>query len=229
MNINNAIARAQKLMFDENWNRQVEIAGEAQRGKSITGRGGGNDLAALEAQAFGRSASAPQQQYAPITEDVLRRADKSFRPLTDDGKPIQILSEQYVPPTQSNSRLPKSVLKSFEETPPLSGDDGYSEVPASYFGAPQQQYTPQPQYVPQQQYAPQPQYVPQPQYAGAIDYNVIKQIVKEAISEGGSGLLTEGSASLRGMRIANGSVIQFIDTKGNLYEGVLKLKKKAQK
>lgn len=223
MNIDNAIARAQRLMLDENWNRQVEVGAAAQAGRKI--RGGGNDLAALEAQAFGYS-SAPQVDYAPITEETLMSAARRARggAYNDGGKPIQILQEQYQAPNPQNSKLPKSVLESFAKTPPLSGDDSYSTPPPSYYGAPQYQQ-PQPQYQ-----QPQPQYQ-QPQYSniGGIDYGLIKRLVNEAIQES-KGLLTEGvGANMKGMRITDGSVIQFIDTKGNLYEGTLKLKKRAQK
>ena len=216
MNIDNAIARAQRLMLDENWNRQVEVGAAAQAGRKI--RGGGNDLAALEAQAFGYS-SAPQVDYAPITEETLMSAARRARggAYNDGGKPIQILQEQYQAPTPQNSKLPKSVLESFAQTPPLSGDDPYSTPPPSYYGAPQYQQ-------PQQQYQ-------QPQYSniGGVDYGLIKRLVNEAIQES-RGLLTEGvGTNMKGMRITDGSVIQFIDTKGNLYEGTLKLKKRAQK
>jgi len=224
MNIGNALAKAQRLMLDENWNRQVEIGAAAHKGKSING-GGGNDLAALEAQAFGHSMSAQQPSYSPVTEHTLMEAQRRSRPGINDGTPIQMLQEQYQTPNPQNSRLPQSVLKSFAEMPPLSGDDGYSEVPQSYFESLSLQQ-------PRQQYAPQPQYQQPMQYGnvGGVDYGLIKRLVAEALQES-RGLLTEGAAgpNIRGMRITDGSVIQFIDMKGNLYEGTLKLKKKAQK
>jgi hypothetical protein len=67
---------------------------------------------------------------------------------------------------------------------------------------------------------------------GGVDYSLIKLIVKECVKESlaemkGSMLTESSSPSFRGMRIADGNKFQFIDSKGNLYEGVLKLKKMA--
>lgn len=64
-----------------------------------------------------------------------------------------------------------------------------------------------------------------PQSAG-IDYNYIKYMIKEALQENSKQLNESGMSDFRGMRIS-GNKIQFIDNKGNLYEGVLTLKKRA--
>lgn len=216
MNIDNALARAQKLMLDPNFNNLVESKVAARRGRKLPGAS--NDLSDLEAQAFGHSVnnnsfSAPVNnggyvpQYNPQYQATPQYAAMG-------QPPIQMLQETRQMPNQQNSQLPKNILESFAETPPLSGDD-MTSIPQSYFG----NTTPQ-----------QPQYAPQPQFAGGIDYNIIKQMVKEAIAESGKGILNENAGStFRGMRIAEGSVIQFIDNKGNLFEGTLKLKKRAQK
>ena len=57
-----------------------------------------------------------------------------------------------------------------------------------------------------------------------VNYELIKYIVKECLKE--QNTINEGAGIVKGMRVANGGVIQFIDTKGNLYEGKLVLKKK---
>lgn len=60
-----------------------------------------------------------------------------------------------------------------------------------------------------------------------IDYSLIKTIVNESIRENlkeiRKGILAEGT-TLKGIKIAKGNKIQLVDSKGNLYEGVLKLK-----
>ena len=137
------------------------------------------------------------------------------------GTPIKSNDIEYLTeaPQQRNpaqTKFPKSVIESFKETPVMTNVEVGNYVPQSYFASGNA--------VPQQQYVPQ---VPQSQ----IDYNYIKHLVSEAIKENISGLLTESnnSAPLKGMRIYNGNTIQFIDSKGNLYEGTLKLKKRAEK
>ena len=84
----------------------------------------------------------------------------------------------------------------------------------------------------QQQFVQQPQTVYQPQYipqqVSGIDYGMIKALVSEVIRENlneiKQSLLSEGS--LRGINMPGGNKIQFLDSKGNLYEGQLNLKKK---
>lgn len=66
-----------------------------------------------------------------------------------------------------------------------------------------------------------------PQQHGGIDYSIIKAIVNECIKENLKESLNE--STVRGFKVANGNKIQFVDTKGNLYEGTLTLKKKASK
>ena len=51
-----------------------------------------------------------------------------------------------------------------------------------------------------------------------VDYNYIKYLVCEAIKENNS--------SLRAIKINEGNKIQLLDSNGNIYEGVLTLKKK---
>lgn len=218
MNIDNVLARAQRMMLDENWNAQVEMGAAAQRAGSINGGNShSNDLAALEAQAFGASAPSVSVNYTPIPESSKRQRTHAM--INDDGKPIQMLSETRQQTDMQNSRLPKSVLDSFANQPPLSGYDDYSTPPASYYST----SAPAPRQVVTEQ-----QYAQQSQQSYGIDYNALKYIINECIKENLK-TINESSAltDFRGMRIGNGSVIQFLDSKGNLYEGKLVLKKKA--
>lgn len=221
MNLNNVLARAQQMMLDENWNRQVEMGAAAQRAGSINGggnRGGSNDLAALEAQVFGTAISEPRvdtNYFTPIPESA-----KNFVGNTPNGQGIQILQETREPFDPNKSKLPKSVVESFMKTPtPL--DDSLIDMPAS-FALPQQ-----PQQLNEQQYsAPRPQVAPA---TAGIDYNYLNYLINEAVKNAMKGMLNEsvGANSFKGMRFVEGNTFQFIDAKGNLYEGVLKLKKKA--
>lgn len=219
--LNNIIARSQRLMLDENWNRQVEMGAAAQRAGSLNGRKSGtNDLAALEAMAFGTPAPSVGVTYNPIPENFTMPKTHT----TDDGKPIQILQEQHTPVDRSNSKIPKAIFESFQKTPSMTADGlGMLTPPASYF-------TPQQQQVTEQRYTqPQAQYTPQPS-AGGIDYGYIKYMIEEAVSSAMRTRLDESMnlAEMKGMRIGPGSVIQLLDKNGNLYEGKLTLKKRAK-
>lgn len=112
---------------------------------------------------------------------------------------------------QRKSNLPPEIQESFKKMPPLSG--GEIGVPASY--------TQSRSVINEQQYAQQPQYQPQPQVAPAtIDYNYIKYLINECIKENMNQL--NESASLSGIKLVGGGKIQFTDSKGNVFEGVLK-------
>ena len=219
-NLNNIIARSQRLMLDENWNRQVEMGAAAQRAGSMNGKSGGNDLAALEAMAFGTSSPSAGVTYNPIPENFV--APKTH--ITDDGRPIQILHEERVPIDRSNSKIPKEILESYRKNPSPTADAmSMMAPPESYYGT---------QQVTEQRYAQpqaQPQYIQQPT-GGGIDYHYIKYIIEEAVNNAMRTRLDESMnmAEMKGMRIAPGGVIQFLDKSGNLYEGKLTLKKKAK-
>lgn len=209
MNLNNAIARAQRLMLNEDWNRQVELGAAAQRGKSING-GGGNDLSAFEAQAFGYSSSPTDNTYEKnsIPQEAYNRK----------STPVGYENVQIIQETKrvdkSKSKMPKEVLESFEKVPSMTQVDtgGYQQVPASYFEGIPKTITEQSQQTT----------VP----SMGIDYKYIKYLIDESIKEHLSSTLNE-SVGIKGLRISNGNIIQFLDSKGNLYEGKLTLKKKA--
>lgn len=118
-------------------------------------------------------------------------------------------NQQY----NNTNRLPQSIRESFEKTPPLTGQDvsqmGLIEKKLSLRNQNNNVYQ-----------------APQSSLNNGIDYSLIKTIIDESISRNLSqNKLNENV--IRGMKISNGNKIQVIDSKGNLYEGILKLKKKA--
>lgn len=126
----------------------------------------------------------------------------------------QTSGQHLIPKAQTQQRksnLPPEIQESFKKMPPLSGDE--IGIPASY--------TQSRSVIQEQQYAPQPQYQPQALSApAAIDYNYIKYLVNECIKENMNQL--NESASLSGIKLVGGGKIQFTDSKGNVFEGVLK-------
>lgn len=116
------------------------------------------------------------------------------------------------------SKLPDAIRESFVKLPPQSDKTPISSVVEKLS-----------KNLIQEEKVHTPVSIPQ---TGVVDYSLIKLIVKECVKESlaemkGSMLTESSSPSFRGMRIADGNKFQFIDSKGNLYEGVLKLKKKA--
>lgn len=126
----------------------------------------------------------------------------------------QTSGQHLIPKVQTQQRksnLPPEIQESFKKMPPLSG--GEIGIPTSY--------TQSRSVIQEQQYAQQPQYQPQaPSAPAAIDYNYIKYLVNECIKENMNQL--NESASLSGIKLVGGGKIQFTDSKGNVFEGVLK-------
>ena len=215
LNLNNVIARAQRMMLDENFQRDVERAARAQRGNGMRGNGG-NDLADLDAAIFGVS-SAPQgtdiYQKVPIQES------QEYRQSSNNGRyeGVQIVQEVREQRNQ-NSKVPSIIRESFEKVP-YQGDafdiSGGALSGLMLEQAPKQQ--------PRQQQAPVQQ-----NYASGINTDLLKYIVTEAVKDALKGQLNEsiGGVGMKGFRIAPGNTIQFIDSNGNLYEGKLTLKKR---
>lgn len=213
MNLNNVIARAQRMMLDENFQRDVERAARAHGAGARNG--GGNDLADLDAAIFGVS-SAPQgadiYQKVPLQEGGYRQ------PQNYGGgyNGVQIVQEVNEPRTTKNSKLPAAVVESFEKVP-FQGD-AFDISGGALSGLMLEQ-------TPQQQRIAQP--VQQQNYGVNGDY--LKYIVSEAVKEALKGQLNESAGNtMKGFRIAQGNIVQFIDSKGNLYEGKLTLKKRAK-
>lgn len=187
---NNALAKAQRLMLDEGFNRQVEMGAAAERAVNKRGGGGNNaDLKMLEEMAgFSSSPS-----VAPIPENAGYGGRKSG--------------------------LPKEIVESFNRMPAMGGDvnfsssvlDDITRTLSQNGGGQRQMVNEQTAY---------------PQVTGGVDYSVIRAIVENCLKEYSKGMLNEGT--IRGFKLAKGNKIQVVDAKGNLYEGVLKLKKKAK-
>ena len=219
MNLNNVLARAQQMMLDENFQRDVERAARAAGGGSRRG-GSPDDFSAEEEALFGVSSS-PSYAKNQLPENV------NYKPVDMSG--VKILRETAEPRDLSTSKLPKAILESFAKTPsPVDAFD-VNAIEA------QLQFVDEPKPQAKQQVREQARPQPVQQYAapqnGGVDYNYLKYIINECIKENLKGTLNESvnGTDFRGMRIAPGNVIQFIDSKGNLYEGQLKLKKKATK
>ena len=215
MNLNNILAKAQKMMLDENFNRQVEMAAAAQRGQST-----GDDFSAAEAELFGYSSTPTGYEKTRLPENV------NYNPSQVGYDGVSIIQPIQEKRDMSKSKLPKAILESFEKTPsPVEAfDPGIISTSQLDFLNVQKQPA---QKQPIREQAPRQAATPQ---NTGIDYNYIKYLINEAIKEN-LGKLNEsaGGNNFRGMRLAPGNVFQFIDSKGNLYEGQLKLKKKANK
>ena len=114
--------------------------------------------------------------------------------------------------------LPEFMRESFIKTPPITGDrlDMITEDMKT-----QNVY----QQLPQRQVVPE---TVMPHTGGGIDYSLIKTIIDESVSRQLKSLNESTGPTMRGMRFINGNAFQFVDNKGNLYEAVLKLKKRAK-
>jgi len=218
MNLNNVIARAQRMMLDENFQRDVERAAKAHSGGVTRGNIGGNDLADLDAAIFGVS-SAPQG--ADIYQKVPLQENGQYRQQNYGGNydGVQIVQEVREQRNPRNSKVPAIIQESFEKVP-YQGDA--FDISGGALSGLMLEQTPQ-------QPVRQPQ--PQAQNYGGINTDLLKYIVNEAVKDALKGSLNESVNGVagKGFRFAPGNVIQFIDAKGNLYEGKLTLKKKAEK
>lgn len=222
------LAKAQKMITDEQWNRDVERAASIQSGR----KGGGEDFSALEESLFGAS-SGP----STIGYDKKELPD-SVNYQSTDFSGIQRLQEIPEQKDLSNSRLPKAILESFKKTP--SPVDAFAvdgarnaqteELTRVFNQFNQQNGTPQKQQVREQVTQQRRQQQPQTYQPaqGGIDYNYIKYLVSEAVKENMKGMLNESSAggNMVAMKIAPGNKFQFMDSKGNLYEAQLIKKNK---
>lgn len=138
-----------------------------------------------------------------------------------EEKPIQMIQvDENNLGDKRFAKLPAAIRESFQKTPPLTGQDN------TVMG----QMTSN---LSLNEQAPEPRRmsVPVPNgNVGGIDYSLIKAIIDESVrrqfDEMKKGMLNENF--VRGMRVAKGNKIQFLDSAGNLYEGVLTLKKKAK-
>lgn len=192
--VDNIIANAALLMNDERFNAIVEAKSMSthRRAKANGGK--------LEAGGGGGMSS----------DLALFESQAGF----GGGGSRTSAGQHLIPKVQTQQRksnLPPEIQESFKKMPPLSG--GEIGVPSSY--------TQSRSVIQEQQYAPQPQYQTQaPAAPASIDYNYIKYLVNECIKENMNQL--NESASLSGIKLVGGGKIQFTDSKGNVFEGVLK-------
>lgn len=208
------------MMLSEDFNRDVERAAAATRGQ----KSGGEDFSAMEEALFGASTSAPQG-YAktPLPENVKYN--------TTSSQGVHIIKPVAEQRDMSNTKIPKAILESFQKTPsPVDAFD-IDTINAQLHGSIDSAIGALPKV--NEQRAPvteqrQQQYFPQG--GGQIDYNYLKYIINECIKENLKGKLNESAGgTIAGMKIAPGNKFQFLDSKGNLYEAQLTLKKKAGK
>lgn len=138
----------------------------------------------------------------------------------ENSTPVQMVQPQMIA-EQSNVKglegLPEYLRESFTKTPPLTGD----RVAAITKELQQPQVQ---QQVPQRQVVTET-VIPN---GNGVDYSLLKAIIDESISRHLNTLNESTGPTMKGMRFINGNTFQFVDNKGNLYEAVLKLKKKAK-
>lgn len=117
----------------------------------------------------------------------------------------------YVP-QQNTSSLPEAIRRSFDMTPPIT----YENTPNNIVT---ENIIPNNNILRQQVSA-----------VGMVDYSLIKSLIDESISrhlsEIKDKIINESANGLRAFKFSDGNKVQFLDNKGNLYEGELKLKKK---
>lgn len=118
----------------------------------------------------------------------------------------------------NDCKMPKAIMESIQNLPLMSGDDSMVETMPIMEEITRNV----------KQYAPTPTPIKEERSVGSnVDYALIKTIVEECFRQHEKKQLNEGV--VRGFKIGSGNKIQFVDSKGNLYEGVLTLKKRASK
>lgn len=102
----------------------------------------------------------------------------------------------------------KSIMESFNDLPPISGDNFQNYLKNQNLVTEEKKYNGQ-------------------EHTQAFDYSLLKMIVNECIKENLQQIKESLNENvIRGMRVNQGGIIQFLDKSGNLYEGQIKLKKK---
>lgn len=195
------------MMLSEDFNRDVERAASVVKGQ----KGSGEDFSAMEDALFGFSSAPQGYSKTPLPESV------KYNNVQSNG--VQII-KPVAEKKAVNSKLPAEILESFEKNPT---PEAYSKSPLDIamgsVTTVNEQVMPKQQTV--QQYAPQ---------GGQIDYNYLKYIINECVKENLKGKLNESAGgNMVGMKIASGNKFQFLDSKGNVYEAQMVLKKKAGK
>lgn len=224
MNIEKSIAAAQRMMLDKSFWEDVD------KGASMMPESQGKHVTSRETRMF-------------------EHEDFNDVHLIDERAINQRQMEQNL--SKPGSHLPDAIRESFQRQAPISGEEYQymADIPTSFLdnlgglglNQIQQQQVSQHRQQPQQQkrninetrqiQQPMQQQYQQSSNVGGIDYNYIKYLINESITEALKRQpLNEGNnlTNCLGMRMLPGNKFQFMDTKGNLYEGVLTLKKRAQ-
>ena len=197
---NDIMANAQRLMLDEDFNMVVESKAASFAGRKGPSGISNQDLRTYERMAFGNSYG----DEKPITM------------IKPTNNPSDLNDRRY-------SKLPQAIRESFAKQPPMTGDNidntPLGMVTKNLALENRETNTSDMQLIPRQTHN-----------SGGIDYSLIKSIIDESvrrhISEVKESILSENT--IKGLKISKGNKIQLLDVSGNLYEGVLTLKRKAK-
>ena len=130
-----------------------------------------------------------------------------------------------------NTKLPKNILESMINNPinVTPANAGFGSVLDGMDTGELERSTPAPVQRRKLNETVAPQQMPMMQPAG-FDSNYLKFLVKEAVKECMDDMKKEllNETTIRGFKVGNGNKLMLVDNKGNLYEGEMKLKKKAQ-
>lgn len=197
---NDIMANAQRLMLDEDFNMAVESKAASFAGRKSPSGVSNQDLRSYERMAFGSSYG----DEKPITM------------IKPTNNPTDLNDKRY-------SKLPQAIRESFTKQPPMTGDNidntTLGMVTKNLALENREMNTNGMQQVPRQTHD-----------NGGIDYSLIKSIIDESvrrhIGEIKESILRENT--IKGVKISKGNKIQLLDMSGNLYEGVLTLKRKAK-
>ena len=197
---NDIMANAQRLMLDEGFNMAVESKAASFAGRKSPSGISDQDLRSYERMAFGNSYG----DEKPITM------------IKPTNNPSDLNDRRY-------SKLPQAIRESFAKQPPMTGDNidntPLGMITKNLALENREMDTNGIQQVPTQT-----------RNSDGIDYSLIKSIIDESvrrnISEIKESILSENT--IKGVKISKGNKIQLLDMSGNLYEGVLTLKRKAK-
>ena len=160
-----------------------------------------------------------------------------YMPTSPRQKP-QTVEEAYDPMDYTqmaasgiNTKLPKNILESMLNNPiaVTPANSGFGSVLGNLDTEELERQTPAARPRRQLNESTPVQQMSLAQPAG-IDSNYLKFLVKEAVKECMNEMKTEllNETTVRGFKVGAGNKLMLIDNKGNLYEGEMKLKKKAQ-
>lgn len=197
---NDIMANAQRLMLDEDFNMAVESKAASFAGRKVPSGISNQDLRTYERMAFGNSYG----DEKPITM------------IKPTNNPSDLNDRRY-------SKLPQAIRESFAKQPPMTGDNidntPLGMVTKNLALENRETNTSGMQQIPRHTHN-----------SDGIDYSLIKSIIDESvrrhISEVKESILSENT--IKGLKISKGNKIQLLDVSGNLYEGVLTLKRKAK-